>query len=494
MNHRDGPRVLVAGGTGYIGGGVLAILQQQGFWVRALCREPERLQEPSRCDDIFVGHATRPATLKGLCQGIDVVFSSLGTRSFSRKPTLWEVDYQGNLNLLEAAKREGVKHFIFVSVVRGSEMARLTPIAEAREKVAQAVKESGMDYTIFAPTGFFNDMAEFFFAAQKRGAIRLFGEGLGRINPLSALDFGEEVARAILASARRNMVREVGGCETFTHRQIAELAFQALDKEPQIYYLPPWAVSVGAGLVRPFNYNAYALFKFFEFIARTPELTGEALGWRSLEGFFANLAKGMSLVEAERALGPPPRANQPEDSISLGAVEVISKVSPSAKARLRVRFEQFDQLRAKYGKARAIEMLREGLPERQKTLMNPFIAGVSLAEGFRRSIPIFEQLGMEMEVVELSNQGKDAVLEIQRVCPYRELATEFGLSSPCQITCDLEVEAIQKAFPELKGRILSKLARGDCVCLFKYEREANSTATDDVGESARQPIPKNHSS
>lgn len=297
----------MAGGTGYIGGGVLQVLQQRGFMVRALCRDPNRLQQPSQCSDIFVGYATRPETLKGLCQGIDVVFSSLGTRSFSRKPSIWEVDYQGNLNLLEAAKREGVKHFIFVSVVRGSEMARLSPIAEARERVVRAIQASGLNYTIFAPTGFFNDMAEFFFAAQKRGAVRLFGDGLGRINPLSALDFGEEVAKMLLDLERRkNIVREVGGCATFTHRQIAELAFQTLDKEPQIHSLPPRAVSLIATLVRPFNYNAYALFKFFEFIARTPDATGEAIGWRRLEDFFANLARGMSLMEAEQALYPPP--------------------------------------------------------------------------------------------------------------------------------------------------------------------------------------------
>ncbi len=470
MNYRDLPRVLVAGGTGYIGGGVLQVLQQRGFWVRALCRDPARLREPSRCSDIFVGHATRPETLKGLCQGIDVVFSSLGTRSFSRKPTIWEVDYQGNLNLLEAAKREGVKHFIFVFVVRGSEMARLSPIAEAREKVVRAIQASGLNYTIFAPTGFFNDMAEFFFAAQKRGAIRLFGDGLGRINPLSALDFGEEVARILLAPEQKNTVREVGGCQIFTHRQIAELAFQALGKEPQIHSLPAWAVSLTATLVRPFNYNAYALFKFFEFIARTPDATGEAIGWRRLEDFFANLARGMSLMEAEQALCPRPVTDLSKDSTSPGTVTVTTEISESAKARLRDRFEQFARLRAEYGTARAIEMLREGLPERQKTLMGPFITGVSLAEGFRRSIPIFEQLGMDMEVVDLSNQGKDAVLEIQRVCPYRELAVEFGLPTPCQITCDLEVEAIQQAFPEIEGRILSKLASGDCACLFKYER------------------------
>lgn len=75
-----------------------------------------------------------------------------------------------------------------------------------------------------------------------------------------------------------------------------------------------------------------------------------------------------------------------------------------------------------------------------------------------------------MAVIDLSNQDRDAVLEIQRVCPYRKLAMEFDLPSPCQITCDLEVEAIQQAFPEIRGRILSKLVSGDCACLFKYER------------------------
>ncbi|MGK7908429.1 MAG: NAD(P)H-binding protein [Synechococcus sp.] len=470
MNPTELPKVMVAGGTGYIGGGVLEVLNKRGFWVRALCRNPDRLRDCSHCNDIFVGHATCPETLTGLCQGIDVVFSSLGTRSFRRKPTIWEVDYKGNLNLLEVAKREGVKHFIFVSVVRGAEMARMSPIAQAREQVAQAVRASGLDYTIFAPTGFFNDMAEFFLAAQNRGTIRLFGDGQGRINPLSALDFGEEVVRAIIEPEQRNTIWEVGGCETFTHRQIAELAFQALGKQPHIQTLPAWAVSLMAALIRPFNYNAYALFKFFEFIARTPDATGTAIGWRRLADFFANLAQGMSLVEAERALCPSPATTHPEASTLLASVALTSRVSETARAQLRIRFEQFAQLRDQYGKARALELLRKRLAERQKTLMGPLITDVSLSKGFRHAIPNFEQLGMDMEVVDLSNQVKDAVLEIQRICPYRELAAEFGLPSPCEITCDLEVEAIQQAFPEIKGQILSKLANGDSACLFKYER------------------------
>ncbi len=299
--NKQRPRVMVAGATGYIGGGVLQVLHQQGFWVRVLCRDKCRLVNPNWCNDIFVGHATQPETLKGLCEGIDVVFSSIGIRSFKRKPSIWEVDYQANLNILETAKQAGVKHFIFVSVVRGAQMARFSPIAAAREKVAQAVIQSGMDYTIFAPTGFFNDMAELFNAAQHKGVIRLFGDGSGKINPLSALDFGEEVVKAILSPELRNKVKTVGGCETFTHRQIAELAFQVLGKEPCIKTIPPWRIWLIAELLKPFKYNAYSLFKFFEFIARTPDATGEVIGHRHLEVFFNNLAQGLSLAEADSA-------------------------------------------------------------------------------------------------------------------------------------------------------------------------------------------------
>ncbi|MDJ0717632.1 MAG: SDR family oxidoreductase [Prochloraceae cyanobacterium] len=298
---------MVAGATGYIGGGVLEVLHQKGFWIRALCREKRRLVNPKWCNEIFLGHATRPETLKGLCEGIDVVFSSIGIHSFKCQPSIWEVDYQGNLNILQAAKLAGVQQFIFVSVVRGAEMARLTPLAAAREKVAQAVKESGMNYTIFAPTGFFNDMSYLFNAARDKGVIYLFGEGRGQINPLSALDFGEEVVKAIRLPELKNKVLTVGGCETFTHRQIAELAFEVLGKEPCIKIIPAGMVWLIASLLRPFNYNAYALFKFFEFMARMPDVTGEVIGWRRLEDFFKNLAQGASLASAERALSLQPQ-------------------------------------------------------------------------------------------------------------------------------------------------------------------------------------------
>ncbi len=151
-------------------------------------------------------------------------------------------------------------------------------------------------------------------------------------------------------------------------------------------------------------------------------------------------------------------------------------VSQSSIQQLRKHFERFAELRDQYGSTKAMEIMMSEQAEVEKQRMEPLIRDVSLAEAFRQAIPLFEEFGMKMEVVDISNEGQDAVLEIQRVCPYKALAAEFGLETPCQITCDMEVEAIQQAFPGMTGCILSKLAKGDCVCLFKYERQSKKAA------------------
>lgn len=284
-------KVMVAGATGYIGGSVARALKDKGFWVRGLTRSPERLRAPTDVDDVFIGQATRPETLNGLCDGIDVAFSSIGIHEFVRKPSIWDVDYQANLNIVDEAKRAGVKHFVFVSVVHGPEMARVSPIAEAREKVAKAIIDSGMSYTIYRPTGFFNDMGHLFQGIAKKRVARLYGDPEVRINPLHGLDFGEEVARAIDNPKFINTIRAVGGPETLKRQDMAEMAFESLGMPSKIQVRPAWMMTLLAYAVKPFNYNLFALFRFLVFSFVTPDMTGEPIGYRKLKDYFDGLAK-----------------------------------------------------------------------------------------------------------------------------------------------------------------------------------------------------------
>ena len=70
-------RVLVAGATGYLGGFLAREFKNRGYRVRALARWPEKL-DPFRdsLDEVVQAEVTRPETLVGVCDGMDVVFSS----------------------------------------------------------------------------------------------------------------------------------------------------------------------------------------------------------------------------------------------------------------------------------------------------------------------------------------------------------------------------------------------------------------------------------
>jgi predicted ArsR family transcriptional regulator len=138
---------------------------------------------------------------------------------------------------------------------------------------------------------------------------------------------------------------------------------------------------------------------------------------------------------------------------------------------LKKKFEQFNKLKEEIGEEKSWEKVFEGYPERQKKNMGQFIENNTLAEGFSKAIPYYKQIGMDMEVVDISNNGMDAVLEIQKTCPVMSVCKEYGFEKPCGLICELDVRATKEAFPGMKGEILSAQADGDSVCLFKYERK-----------------------
>lgn len=143
-----------------------------------------------------------------------------------------------------------------------------------------------------------------------------------------------------------------------------------------------------------------------------------------------------------------------------------------ATAMFRDRFDRYAALSAERGHEHAWETMLDGYPERQRLRMGPLIEGVPLADGFAKAIPLFRSMGMEMEVIDVSNAGTDGVLEIQKACPVLSLCREYGLTTPCRVVCEMDVEATRRAFPGMTGEILARQADGACVCVFKYERRS----------------------
>jgi len=230
-------RVLVAGSTGYLGRFVVQEFKERGYWVRALMRNSKKLEqigpflEPrviDKVDEVFLGEVTKPETLLGLCDNIDVVFSSIGITRQKDRLTYRDVDYQGNKNILNIALEKHVKKLIYVSVFN-AHLYEYLEIVKAHEDFVRDLQSSGLEYTVIRPTGYFSDMSEFLKMARS-GRVYLIGNGKNKINPIHGADLAKVCVDALTGMEHKV---PVGGPVVYSTQEIAELPFSRLSNAPR---------------------------------------------------------------------------------------------------------------------------------------------------------------------------------------------------------------------------------------------------------------------
>lgn len=287
---------LVAGATGYLGRFVVKEFKEQGYWVRALARKQSlhKLEETGPflepavrefIDEVFVGEVTKPETLHGLCDDIDVIFSSIGITRQRDGVSFMDVDYQGNKNILEVALTAPGRRFIFVSVFNADLLEQETGIVNPRELFVRDLMASGLDYTVIRPTGFFSDMSEVLKMASS-GRVYLVGDGETKINPIHGADLAK-----VCVDATRSHRREipVGGPVTYTHTEIAELAFSVLRRSPKITKIPARLVNPVVKMIRPFSKHYYMLAAFFAVVFQA-DFEAPGAGIHTLKEFYEEFA------------------------------------------------------------------------------------------------------------------------------------------------------------------------------------------------------------
>jgi len=277
-------RVLVAGATGYLGGFVAREFKARGYFVRALARSAAKLNDLWQAtDEIIEAEVTQPATLDHVCEGIDVVFSSVGVTRQKDGLTFKDVDYQGNKNLLEAAIRAGVRKFVYVSAFNGPNLRHLD-ICAAHEDFVDDLKASGICYAVLRPTGYFSDMGEVLEMARK-GRVWLIGSGENRVNPIHGADLAVACADAV---SGYELEIDVGGPHTMTWNEAAALAFEVLDRPAKISHVPSWLMWAVVRLVKLFNRHQGGLLAFFTTMATT-DVVAPASGTHFLKEHFRGL-------------------------------------------------------------------------------------------------------------------------------------------------------------------------------------------------------------
>src|SRR5215212_8370541 len=143
--------LLLTGATGLIGSAVVRRLTRAGRPVRCLVRDPRRLGPARVRVQIALGDLTDPPSFRNALRGVKTVVHLAASGRDQPRGSIEELNGVATWRLVQAAERAGVEHFVFFSAMAASVHDR-TRFLRAKALAEQAVGESALRHTIFAPS------------------------------------------------------------------------------------------------------------------------------------------------------------------------------------------------------------------------------------------------------------------------------------------------------------------------------------------------------
>ena len=263
--------ILVAGATSQIGGSVVEGLLAAKLDVRVLVRRAEDAEAFRELGcDVAQGDVRDPKAVRRACEGTEAVVSLIGRHFARTERGFWNVDYEGNVKLIDAAKRAGVRRFVLLSAL-WSDRDPGPVIFRVKRKTEDYLLASGLDYTILRPATF---------ASGPSSLIGILGPtverwGLAFIprpdsKPISFINL-EDLADALVNAASEsrwtNRIVELGGAEAITLGQGAERIARRVGRKVRLIRLPRWFLRILRPLARLLGFGPYEAILFYEMLA-----------------------------------------------------------------------------------------------------------------------------------------------------------------------------------------------------------------------------------
>jgi uncharacterized protein YbjT (DUF2867 family) len=151
--------LLIIGGTGTLGRQVVLQALTKGYPVRCMVRNFRKANFLKEWGvELVYGDLTRPETIPPCLKGITAVIDT-STSRINELDSLKKVDWDGKLSLIDSAKAANVKRFIFFSTQNVEQFENI-PLMKLKYGIETKLKKSGIPYTIFRLTGFYQGLIE----------------------------------------------------------------------------------------------------------------------------------------------------------------------------------------------------------------------------------------------------------------------------------------------------------------------------------------------
>ena len=243
-------RVLVVGGTGFIGTALCAELKRRGHDVTALSRNPGGADLPGGVNK-SMGDVTRYGSISGAFEGMDAVYNLVALSPLF-KPSGGDgmhdrIHRQGTEHVVRAAAEHGVDRLVQMSAL-GADPDGTTAYIRSKGRAEGLVTDSGLAYTIFRPSVVFGDGGEFVSFTKLLAppyVSALPGGGKTRFQPIWVGDLVPMLADAAADDAHVGETYEIGGPDKLTLAEIARLIHRSDGRSTTVVPVPMALAKIG---------------------------------------------------------------------------------------------------------------------------------------------------------------------------------------------------------------------------------------------------------
>ncbi len=234
--------ILIVGGTGFVGGHLIRRLRQAGAPVRAVVRSPNKAQALKDLGvEIVSGDISNKASLEKAAAGVERVVHLVGIIQEAPGVTFRGVHVEGTKNLLEAAKKAGVRHFFYQSAL-GTRPGAKSEYHKTKWDAEELVRQSGIPFTILRPSLIYGPGDKFTIRMsemlKRSPVLPVIGSGKSKIQPVYIDDVVTCIQKIVMSDAFLNEIYEIGGPEQLTYEELTTAIAEAKGIKRPALHIP----------------------------------------------------------------------------------------------------------------------------------------------------------------------------------------------------------------------------------------------------------------
>lgn len=253
----DKGTVLLIGGTGYVGDVMRNRIRDAGYTVRLMTRS-EDSHARHRADGFqpVTGNVDRPDSLVRAMDGVDAIINLVAIIKEKGDVTFEKVNYQGSVNVANAARQSGVGRLIQMSALGAGNLPDF-PYHFTKWRAENHIKDLDLEWTVFRPSIIFGPGEKEQFVTQLADVVKMapltpvIGDGKTMFQPIHLNDVADSFIRALDDPATTRHTYELGGPEQLSYEEMLDEISRTLGKKRPKVHVPPGLMNIAVSIMNP---------------------------------------------------------------------------------------------------------------------------------------------------------------------------------------------------------------------------------------------------